>query len=126
MQPLSSRRRVRASLTCALAGVVGSLILALFGVLARQITPVGVLFCLVAAFIATTAESYIGATLQGRIPWMTNEVVSRSPSARAHACGRNGSLWVGCARMHPGYALQMWSQDSEETVEGCGDSAEMR
>ena len=30
----------------------------------------------IAAFIATTAESYIGATAQGKIRFLTNEVVN--------------------------------------------------
>jgi uncharacterized membrane protein len=32
--------------------------------------------CLVAAFLATTLESLIGATLQPRFSWLTNEVVN--------------------------------------------------
>ena len=31
---------------------------------------------IVAAFIATTAESYIGAIFQDRVPWLTNELVN--------------------------------------------------
>jgi len=30
----------------------------------------------VAAFLANTAESFVGATLQGRLPWLTNDVVN--------------------------------------------------
>jgi uncharacterized membrane protein len=29
-----------------------------------------------AAFLANTAESIVGATLQGRVPWLTNDVVN--------------------------------------------------
>jgi len=29
-----------------------------------------------AAFVATTAESYIGATFQDNYPWLTNELVN--------------------------------------------------
>jgi uncharacterized membrane protein len=36
----------------------------------------GVLFCVLAAFIATNIESVIGATLQAKIGWLTNEVVN--------------------------------------------------
>mmetsp|Transcript_4455 Transcript_4455/g.18113 ORF Transcript_4455/g.18113 Transcript_4455/m.18113 type:complete len:356 (+) Transcript_4455:15-1082(+) len=32
--------------------------------------------CVFAAFVATTAESVLGATLQGRVPWLTNEFVN--------------------------------------------------
>jgi uncharacterized membrane protein len=31
---------------------------------------------LIAALLATTGESLIGATLQTRFPWLTNEVVN--------------------------------------------------
>jgi uncharacterized membrane protein len=37
---------------------------------------VGGLLCLIAAFIATNAESVIGATLQEQLPWLTNELVN--------------------------------------------------
>ncbi|MGH7999693.1 MAG: DUF92 domain-containing protein, partial [Brasilonema sp.] len=33
-------------------------------------------WCVVAAFIATNLESIIGATLQSRYTWLTNEVVN--------------------------------------------------
>lgn len=29
-----------------------------------------------AAFLANTAESFVGATLQGRLQWLTNDVVN--------------------------------------------------
>ena len=40
------------------------------------ITGIGILICLVAAFIATNLESVIGATLQEKLPWLTNELVN--------------------------------------------------
>lgn len=30
--------------------------------------------CLIAAFVATNFESFLGATTQGKFPWLTNEV----------------------------------------------------
>ena len=60
-----------------LAGVVGSLVLTgLAYVLGVIVSVKAIIACLIAAFIATTAESYIGASLQGRIPWLTNELVN--------------------------------------------------
>jgi len=35
-----------------------------------------VFFCAVSAFVATNVESLIGATLQSKFDWMTNEVVN--------------------------------------------------
>ena len=36
----------------------------------------GWLAVVIAAFIANTAESFVGATLQGRVSWLTNDVVN--------------------------------------------------
>lgn len=36
----------------------------------------GVALCVLAAFIATNLESVIGATLQAKVGWLTNEVVN--------------------------------------------------
>lgn len=64
------------SLEGTLAGVVGSTAIAFVGWGVGLINLPGVLFCLVAAFIATNLESVIGATLQAKIDWLTNEVVN--------------------------------------------------
>jgi uncharacterized protein (TIGR00297 family) len=62
-----------------LAGVVGSLLLALLasalGVLPGRAR--GIVICTVAAFLATTAESYIGAVFQNdQRSWLSNELVN--------------------------------------------------
>ena len=36
----------------------------------------GIIWCILAAFIATNLESVIGATLQSQYKWLTNEVVN--------------------------------------------------
>lgn len=64
------------SLAGTLAGVVGSIAIALVGWGFGLIDLSGVLFCVLAAFIATNLESVIGATLQAKIGWLTNEVVN--------------------------------------------------
>lgn len=64
------------SLEGTLAGVVGSTAIALLGWGVGLIDLPGVLFCVLAAFIATNIESVIGATLQAKIGWLTNEVVN--------------------------------------------------
>jgi uncharacterized protein (TIGR00297 family) len=55
---------------------VGSIAIAFIGWGVGLIDLTGVAFCLVAAFIATNLESVIGATLQSKFDWMTNEVVN--------------------------------------------------
>lgn len=64
------------SLEGTLAGVVGSIAIAFVGWGVGLINLPGVLFCVIAAFIATNLESVIGATLQAKIDWLTNEVVN--------------------------------------------------
>jgi uncharacterized protein (TIGR00297 family) len=64
------------SLEGTLAGVVASIAIALVGWAVGLISLWGVLICVVAAFVATNAESLIGATLQNQFEWMTNEVVN--------------------------------------------------
>lgn len=64
------------SLEGTLAGVVGSTVIAFLGWGVGMIDLPGVVFCVIAAFIATNLESVIGATLQAQIEWLTNEVVN--------------------------------------------------
>ncbi|KYC41180.1 hypothetical protein WA1_03585 [Scytonema hofmannii PCC 7110] len=59
-----------------LAGAVASLAQALLAWGVGLIDVLGVLWCVLAAFIATTLESVIGATLQSRFNWLTNELVN--------------------------------------------------
>ncbi len=59
-----------------LAGVVASLLQALVGLGVGLISGVGVVWCVVAALVATSVESVIGATLQSRFEWLTNELVN--------------------------------------------------
>lgn len=64
------------SLEGTLAGLVGSAAIALFAWGVGLINILGVVWCLLAAFIATNIESLIGATLQSKYTWLTNEVVN--------------------------------------------------
>jgi uncharacterized membrane protein len=41
-----------------------------------QVDVAGWTTVVIAAFIANTAESFVGATLQGRVSWLTNDVVN--------------------------------------------------
>lgn len=64
------------SLEGTLAGVLASVGIAFLGWGVGLIDLLGVAWCVVAAFIATNIESVIGATLQTKYTWLTNEVVN--------------------------------------------------
>lgn len=76
LQPVARGTEGAVSLEGTLAGVVGSIAIAFVGWGVDLIDLTGVLFCVFSAFIATNLESFIGATLQSQIDWMTNEVVN--------------------------------------------------
>ncbi|WP_036483014.1 TIGR00297 family protein [Myxosarcina sp. GI1] len=59
-----------------IAGVVASLVIAIVAWVIGLIEPIGIVWCAIAAFIATTIESLIGATLQPKFAWLTNEIVN--------------------------------------------------
>jgi uncharacterized protein (TIGR00297 family) len=67
------------SLEGTVAGIGGSLLIAWLGS-GLQIMPkmtTNVVICIVAALLATTAESYIGAVYQNEhYPWLSNELVN--------------------------------------------------
>ncbi|MGP0128075.1 MAG: TIGR00297 family protein [cyanobacterium endosymbiont of Rhopalodia musculus] len=64
------------SLEGTLAGVIASGVIALLAWGIGLINLAGVFLCIFSAFIATSLESLIGATLQEKSDWMTNEVVN--------------------------------------------------
>ncbi len=64
------------SLEGTLAGIVASGVIALVGFGVGLINLIGIVYCMIAAFIATNLESLIGATLQEKWDWMTNEIVN--------------------------------------------------
>ena len=64
------------SLEGTIAGIVGSIAIAFIGWEFGLINISGLVFCVIAAFIATNIESVIGATLQAKVDWLTNEVVN--------------------------------------------------
>lgn len=86
------------SLEGTLAGAAASVILALYGLWGGLISPAGAALCVVAAFVATTAESYIGATVQGKIPLLTNEVVNFINTAIGAAVAIAGFYLFGLYR----------------------------
>jgi uncharacterized protein (TIGR00297 family) len=76
LQPVPRGTEGAVSLEGTLAGVVGSLAIALVGWMVGLIGPIGIVFCVIAAFIATTVESLIGATIEDKIPFLTHDVVN--------------------------------------------------
>ncbi|MGG6242349.1 TIGR00297 family protein [Nodosilinea sp. AN01ver1] len=76
LKPVPAGTEGAISLEGTLAGIGGSAVIALVGWGVRLINPWAIGLCLVAAFLATTLESLIGATLQPKFAWLTNEVVN--------------------------------------------------
>lgn len=75
-QPVPPGREGAVSLEGTLGGIVASIAIALLAWGIGTISLLGVLWCAIAATIATNLESLIGATLQSRWGWLTNEVVN--------------------------------------------------
>ena len=76
LQPVPRGTEGAVSLEGTLAGIFASVILAMLGWGIGLIDVWGIIWCLLAAFIATNLESVIGATLQSRWQWLTNELVN--------------------------------------------------
>lgn len=76
LQPVARGTEGAVSLEGTLAGVVGSVAIALVAWGVNLIDILGIAWCVLAAFIATNLESVIGATLQSKYTWLTNEVVN--------------------------------------------------
>jgi uncharacterized protein (TIGR00297 family) len=58
------------------AGIIGSTAIATLAWAVGLISPVGIGICAIAAFIATNIESLIGATIEGKVGWLTHDVVN--------------------------------------------------
>ncbi|BDI17158.1 TIGR00297 family protein [Nostoc cf. commune SO-36] len=76
LQPVPRGTEGAVSLEGTLAGIVASVAIAFVGWGVGLIDLLGVAWCVLAAFIATNLESVIGATLQSKYAWLTNEVVN--------------------------------------------------
>ncbi|MEB3250551.1 MAG: TIGR00297 family protein [Cyanobacteriota bacterium] len=76
LKPVPPGTEGAVSLEGTLAGIGGSVLMAAIGWGLGLMPAWGVGVCLIAALLATTGESLIGATLQSRFAWLTNEVVN--------------------------------------------------
>lgn len=79
LKPVPPGTEGAVSLEGTIAGIIGSFLIAIvawgLGMIPHQ-SPVGILICMVAAFVATNVESVIGATIQEKYDWLTNELVN--------------------------------------------------
>lgn len=77
LKPVPAGTEGAVSLEGTIAGIIGSLFIAAFGWAVGLLTSRwDLLWCTIAAFIATNIESLIGATLQEKYDWLTNELVN--------------------------------------------------
>lgn len=58
------------------AGIIAALAYAILALAVGQVSLQGAAICTVAATIANITESYIGATSQGSMDWLTNDIVN--------------------------------------------------
>ena len=75
-QPVPPGTEGAVSLEGTLAGIAGSFLLTLYAIAIHFIDFTALAPCIIAAFIATNIESIIGATLQNKYKFLTNEVVN--------------------------------------------------
>jgi uncharacterized protein (TIGR00297 family) len=76
LQPVPRGTEGAISLEGTLAGIVAATAIASVGWGVGLIDSIGVLWCLIAALVATNLESVIGATLQTKWDWLSNELVN--------------------------------------------------
>jgi uncharacterized protein (TIGR00297 family) len=77
LKPVAAGTEGAVSLEGTIAGIVGSIFMSAIGWgVGLLATPWDLLWCAIAAFIATNIESLIGATLQEKYDWLTNELVN--------------------------------------------------
>jgi len=76
LKPVPRGTEGAVSLEGTVAGAIASIVLALIAWGIGMISWLGIIWCAIAAFIATTVESLIGATLESRFTWLTNDLVN--------------------------------------------------
>ncbi len=79
LKPVPRGTEGAVSLEGTIAGMIASLLITAIawalGLVPNQ-HPIGIVICIIAAFIATNLESVIGATIQEKFEWLTNELVN--------------------------------------------------
>lgn len=76
LKPVPRGTEGAVSLEGTLAGIVASAAIAFLAWGLQMISLLDISWCAIAAFIATNLESIIGATIQEKFNWLTNEIVN--------------------------------------------------
>lgn len=76
LQPVEAGTEGAVSLEGTVAGIVASVAIAAVAWAIGMIDSIDVMWCAIAALIATNIESVIGATLQNQFDWLSNEIVN--------------------------------------------------
>lgn len=94
LKPVPPGTEGAVSLEGTIAGIFASLLITIVawsvGMVPHQ-SPITMLICVVAAFVATNLESVIGATIQEKYDWLTNELVNVMNTA----IGAIGAILLG-------------------------------
>ncbi len=61
----------------------------------HQVGLQGALVVSAAAVVANTFESYLGASVQGRVPWLNNDIVNVIQISVATALAISAQAWLG-------------------------------
>ncbi len=94
-QPVPPGTEGAVSLEGTLAGVVASAVMAMVGWGVGLISVMGIIYAVIAALIATNLESFIGATLQEKFAFLTNEVVNVINTLIGAVLASAIALWLG-------------------------------
>ncbi|OKH26762.1 TIGR00297 family protein [Hydrococcus rivularis NIES-593] len=76
LQPVARGTEGAISLEGTISGIVASGAIATLSWGIGLIDPIGIALCVVAAFVATSVESLIGATIESKLSWLTHDVVN--------------------------------------------------
>lgn len=76
LKPVPRGTEGAVSLEGTIAGIIASAAIATLAWGIGLIDLIGILWCLIAAFVATTIESLIGATVEDKIPFLSHDVVN--------------------------------------------------
>lgn len=95
LQPVPRGTEGAVSLEGTVAGMAGSIALAAVALAVGLISLKGVAVCAIAAFIATTVESVIGATVEEKLTWLTHDLVNIiNTTVGALLAISLGGLWI--------------------------------
>lgn len=81
LKPVPRGTEGAVSLEGTVAGIVASVVISILAWGIGTVDSLGIVWCIIAALIATTIESLIGATLESRFTWLTNDIVNFTNTA---------------------------------------------